>query len=431
MLEIMERTDIAEADFISVIAPLVPERTLSATKDYLGLIFKPGADESLVRDLNPLEKIETTIQPHNGSTTGETKNLEFKFKKLNGSEEKMDYLVKVRDVTQQVKLANQLRESELKTKNQTEMLLSILHVGPELLADFIEAVENELGMIQDILKEDASGESYSEKLVTIFRCAHSIKGNAALLDLKFFARRAHEFEDMISQVQQRKNLCWNDFLPLALELARLQQSYKDMQALTERITKFQSDTGRVRTASDLIGPTTEKMVERLAEETGKKVRFLYKDFEGTPIPTKYSYMLRDVLVQLTRNSLAHGIEEPQVRVARGKPEEGTIELSARNLDDGLEIRYRDDGRGLQTESIKEKAIEMGLVSQAETATMDRTRLVKLIFEPGFSTSRDTTQVAGRGMGMDIIRKRLMSAHRSLSVRYETDKFIEFKCKLPH
>jgi len=71
---------------------------------------------------------------------------------------------------------------------------------------------------------------------------------------------------------------------------------------------------------------------------------------------------------------------------------------------------------------------MGLLATADA--IDRTQLVKLIFEPGFSTSNDVTQLAGRGMGMDIVRKKLIAAHASLSVRFEPDKFIEFKCKLP-
>ncbi len=434
---IMERSDIAGGNFVSVLAPIIPPKTLNAVNDYLNLIFAPGADADVIRDLNPLEKVEVSIQVPESSTPAgvngklQTKNLEFRFKRIPQEDEVVQYLVNVRDITEQTKLAGKLLESEKRTRQQTDMLLAILHVDPDLLRDFVAGVEEDLATIDGILKQQTSGMPVEEMLHTIFRCAHSIKGNAGLLNLGFFAARAHEFEDMLAAVQEQKSITWNDFIPLALGLATLQQAYADIQELTSRIQSFQArDNGQVQSSAGLIGPATAEMIQRLADEGHKKVRFVYDEFQAAEVPNRYNYMLRDVLIQFAKNSLAHGIEAPEERTSLGKPEVGTIHLAAKKSDGCIEICYRDDGQGLRLEDIRSKAVAMGLISSEDAETAEKSQLVKFIFEPGFSTSSSTSLLAGRGMGMDIIRRKLQGAHAGLRVHFEPGKFTEFKFTLP-
>lgn len=113
--------------------------------------------------------------------------------------------------------------------------------------------------------------------------------------------------------------------------------------------------------------------------------------------------LGDPLVHLMRNSADHGVEPPEERKAKGKPEVGTIRLKAANAGGNVEIRIEDDGRGLDPARIGKKAVEKGVISEAELNQMSDKERIRLIFAPGFSTAEQISDVSGRGVGMDVVK----------------------------
>ena len=123
--------------------------------------------------------------------------------------------------------------------------------------------------------------------------------------------------------------------------------------------------------------------------------------------------LGDPLVHLLRNSIDHGIELPEERVASGKPPQGMIFLSAEHSGGEVLIRITDDGRGMDSEIIREKAIERGLISREQD--LSEKQLFKLIFEPGFSTAKEVTNVSGRGVGMDVVKRAIDSLRGTIDI----------------
>lgn len=150
-----------------------------------------------------------------------------------------------------------------------------------------------------------------------------------------------------------------------------------------------------------------RTVRDLAVSCGKEVQLVI-DGADTELDRSLIESIRDPLTHLIRNSVDHGIEHPDVRVARGKPRAGRLSLRAFNESGRVTIEVSDDGGGIAFEKVREKAIARGLVSAADAESMPPDRVLQFIFEPGFSTAAQVTSVSGRGVGMDVVRTNIES-----------------------
>jgi two-component system chemotaxis sensor kinase CheA len=170
-----------------------------------------------------------------------------------------------------------------------------------------------------------------------------------------------------------------------------------------------------------------RLVRDLAAKGGKKV-FLETFGEDTEIDRNMVDVIRDPLVHMVRNAVDHGIETPPERIAAGKTEEGTITLSAHHSGGSVVVELRDDGRGLNKQKIVDKAIKSGLIESA--AGMSDSEIYNLIFRPGFSTAEQVTEVSGRGVGMDVVRRNIEMLRGRVDISSEPGKGCCFKMVLP-
>jgi two-component system chemotaxis sensor kinase CheA len=154
--------------------------------------------------------------------------------------------------------------------------------------------------------------------------------------------------------------------------------------------------------------------------------------EGTDaeIDRNVLQVISDSLIHLIRNSVGHGIESPEERKLSGKPKEGTIWLSARNENDAVVIEIRDDGKGLDHQKIKSKAIQQGLIAQEDADKLSTDDVNLLIFEPGFSTADQVTAISGRGVGMDVVKQTLDSIGGTIEVQSEPGRGTLISLSLP-
>ena len=164
-----------------------------------------------------------------------------------------------------------------------------------------------------------------------------------------------------------------------------------------------------------IGSTFSKfkrLVRDLSGELGKEIE-MTTDGAETELDKTVIEKLNDPLVHLIRNSIDHGVELPEVRLAAGKPRFGTVHLSAVHSGDSVLITIKDDGAGLDKEAIRAKAIEKGLITPA--ADLPEKELYALIFAPGFSTAKKVSSVSGRGVGMDVVKRAIESLRGSIEI----------------
>jgi len=170
-----------------------------------------------------------------------------------------------------------------------------------------------------------------------------------------------------------------------------------------------------------------RLVHDLSSQLGKKVE-LKMTGEQTELDKTVMEKIGDPLVHLVRNSMDHGIETPDKRIAAGKPETGTVNLNAYHQGGNIVIEIKDDGGGLNTEKILAKAKSSGLVNDDETLTEEQVH--DLVFQPGFSTADQVSDVSGRGVGMDVVRRNIRSLGGSVDVRSKEGEGSTFTIRLP-
>jgi len=170
-----------------------------------------------------------------------------------------------------------------------------------------------------------------------------------------------------------------------------------------------------------------RLVHDISSKLGKKIE-LQLNGETTEVDKTVIEKIGDPLVHLVRNSLDHGIETPEDRLAAGKPATGTVQLNAFHKGGNIIIEIRDDGRGLNRDRILAKAIERGLVSAEDN--LSNQQIYELIFQPGFSTADQISDVSGRGVGMDVVRRNINELGGSIEIESELGEGSAIIIRLP-
>jgi two-component system chemotaxis sensor kinase CheA len=140
--------------------------------------------------------------------------------------------------------------------------------------------------------------------------------------------------------------------------------------------------------------------------------------------------LKDVLIQMLRNSAVHGIEAADVRRAHTKDDVGAVRIEFKKASEGFELMFEDDGAGLLPDQLKAAAVRKQIVTAEEAAAMDTRAAMALIFRPGFSTQEHVSMDAGRGVGMDVVAKSVYAIGGKIGVTTNPGKFTRFKVSLP-
>ncbi|GAB6044522.1 response regulator [Caminibacter profundus] len=172
-----------------------------------------------------------------------------------------------------------------------------------------------------------------------------------------------------------------------------------------------------------------RLVRDLARELGKKVKLIIEG-EDTELDKSIIEEIGDPLVHMIRNAVDHGIESPEDRVKKGKPEEGTIWLKAYNEGNMIVIEIKDDGKGMDPEKLKQKAVEKGIITPQEAENMSDKESFMLVFKPGFSTAEKVTNVSGRGVGMDVVKTNIEKLNGIIEIDSIPGKGTTIKLKIP-
>jgi two-component system chemotaxis sensor kinase CheA len=172
-----------------------------------------------------------------------------------------------------------------------------------------------------------------------------------------------------------------------------------------------------------------RIVRDLSKEFGKQIKLIVKG-EETEIDRGIIEELNDPLVHMIRNSCDHGIEDPETRSKLGKPPYGTVTLDAEQEGNNIVLKISDDGRGMDPNKLKAKALEKGVITQEQAATMTDRETFQLIFMPGFSTAQKVSSVSGRGVGMDVVRTNIQNLKGMIDIESVLDKGSTFIIKLP-
>jgi two-component system, chemotaxis family, sensor kinase CheA len=172
-----------------------------------------------------------------------------------------------------------------------------------------------------------------------------------------------------------------------------------------------------------------RVVRDVSAKQGKQIDFIIEG-KDTELDRSVIEEIGDPLLHLIRNAVDHGIETPDERTAVGKPAAGQLRLTARHADSFILISLEDDGRGINVDAVKRKAVERGVISQEQADRMSESEAVQLIFAPGLSTAKEVSDVSGRGVGMDVVRANVEKINGSVDVTTRRGQGTTFTIRLP-
>jgi two-component system chemotaxis sensor kinase CheA len=208
----------------------------------------------------------------------------------------------------------------------------------------------------------------------------------------------------------------------------------EFKAPLQRLSNITADLqDRVmKTRMQPVGTAWRKLpriVRDICRETGKRID-LRLEGEATELDRQVLELIKDPLTHMIRNSADHGVEPPEARVAKGKPDVGMIRLAAHHEGGHIIIIVQDDGAGLNTARIYEKAIEKGIIGATEAATLTDQQVHRFIFAPGFSTASKVTNLSGRGVGMDVVKTNIEVIGGSIELQSVEGAGTTFRIKIP-
>jgi two-component system, chemotaxis family, sensor kinase CheA len=262
------------------------------------------------------------------------------------------------------------------------------------------------------------------------------KGGEELADNSTVRVDVKRLDDLMNQVGE-----------LVLERNRMIQLHSDYQAGLDP-TGFSDDFGKLSKRLNFVTSELQMQVLKMrmlpVEKVFKKfpriVRNLARDLgkevdlqiigEETELDRSVVDEIGDPLIHLIRNALDHGLETPDERLAAGKERTGTVVLSAAHEGNQIVISIKDNGRGIDPERVSRKALEKGLVTEEQLASMGPREILDLLFLPGFSTKEQTTDLSGRGVGMDVVRTNIRKLNGIIEIKNEVGYGSEFILKLP-
>jgi two-component system chemotaxis sensor kinase CheA len=234
---------------------------------------------------------------------------------------------------------------------------------------------------------------------------------------------------------------------LVIDRARLENSIQrldtetDLKALREQLADTSTHLGRITNELQTeimkarMLPLAEvfnrfpRMVRDIARNSGKEVDFVIEG-EETELDRSLLEEITDPLIHLLRNAIDHGIESPEERAAAGKPARGRVLLKAYQEENSVVIMVQDDGRGISLGKLKQKALEKGLVKADELEKLSEKEIIDFIFHPGFSTAEEVTDVSGRGVGMDVVKRNIEKINGQVFVESHEGKGTTFYLRLP-
>jgi two-component system chemotaxis sensor kinase CheA len=319
-------------------------------------------------------------------------------------------------------------------RDQRDLYRSLLLSEPEALAQFIgQALETVETLRSTLRLPTREGGAFRGKIEQLQMELMSLEQGLVGMQLPTISSRLQTTAAAINEIGLRAEISGNDLLPAMVLLEELCSHLliaADSAAVHVPMSETQETNEELevseRRAQRKLAVALRQMSDRLSAEYGKKLGLVTMGLEE--LPESWSSVLFDLLGQLLRNTIEHGIESPQRRVALGKSDVGTmaIEFVDRGAQ-GFELNVQDDGAGLDTDRLTEVAIKLGLLTSDAARSVDPQRLLNLIFQPGVTTSQDP---ARRGLGMQIVREHVQRMGGKMQIAAKRGQYVRFQISLP-
>jgi two-component system chemotaxis sensor kinase CheA len=413
----------AGAPFFSLLAPLVSPKALAEARDYVGLLFSAHIKEALVQDINPLQEVQVKATNRLGQDS--QRYLSFQFNRVQEGNTVRHLLVTVQDISERMELQQKLKAERQRSQKEFNMLLRAFDADPATLRQFVARSESSLLEINEQLRATSASHGEGTLLQTLdkaWRYIHALKGDAATLGLETLAEQAHRFEDELARIRDTgagTDGLGDALLALPTHLEDLLRQLSTLKNLTQNYRSAATGTGK-----DVSSSLTQ-LAHSVAVETRKQVQPRIDLAMQTELEPRARDLVREIAVQLIRNAVVHGIEDPVARKIQGKNEAGRIDMELGRTMGEWRLRVRDDGAGLSVEDIRQHLLDKGWYTPEQLEGFDDAQIAAHIFKPGFSTQAAADKHAGRGVGLDVVYANVQQLGGRLIVSSTPDRFTEF------
>ncbi len=386
-------------------------------------------------------------------------------------------LAKVRMVMQDISEIKQREEQANTQRKEMEKFFALLQVSDSLFELFMGESRRLFDDIRNDLKllKNSSVEAARDHASRLFRAVHTIKANARLFKLDSIQDVAHHVETYLDDLRQGKiKINPNTLQELTLRMQSISEEIYSYASLRKEILNTANRNSginlryRVQWVRSLMSqfatlisdPVIEKeplaliqkefsramssfdrsslrdyirgydaMLQEMGSELGKEV-VLLTDVEFHHFDSIILTRINDILLHCMRNAIDHGIELPDQREALGKPRKGTISIATHERNGMVEVVLKDDGRGIDVEKVRLRAIELGILKQDQARMMSDEDIVPLLFNVGVSTSTTVTEISGRGLGMDVVRDAIYGMNGQLKLAFEKNQSTTISFLIP-
>lgn len=474
--DLLHQKNIAGRSLLDVLRGMISPADMETTQLFVEQLYNNWVVEELIQDLNPLKQVLVSYIDDKG--TSDTKFLSFNFLRVTDDNNNVvKVFVSVVDVTNEIRLQKQMQQDQEQHDRQIQMISYLLSVEPTQIGQFIEQSRQRIERMNNVLKMD--NQDYAAKASQLFRDIHSLKGDASAIKLDAVVNIAQREEAELKKIQQSTQVRGNDFLSFTIGLNQLLEMLDFIETLMQKLnfTAFTAQPTTVNQSPALnttengseitsasLNVTSNQQVEGtqahspvvakpqnhdnalptppywqtlfdqyaqdIAKRHDKSVLLEVTGFDQSSVSDTEMAMYKDISIQLLKNAIVHGIESPNQRLALNKAATGHIKLSLTEQDNQRTLTIHDDGQGIDWQTIKQKAVELGKITTEQAHHLQPKQLVGLLFSPGLSTADKLDEDAGQGVGMDIVRQLAIEGHGHLHLNSKPNQFTEFVLRFP-
>ncbi len=422
--QVFDREDLKDLDFFVLLKGSLVEKEIQLLKDFLEMVLHSSYDPEMLRDVNPLYRF-TYLTPN-----AEKKILSITFSHIIRQNGDDVILAVARDITYEIELEEKLEREEQFRQAEMKSMFEVMHVPPQSLSEFLDEVDDEFSRMNEALKDDARPKLDVYK--DLFQGLHAMKSNALVIGLETPAARFHEFEDKVATLLRDKIDTYESMLEIVFELERIMEIVDGLKNIVKKMELYSESSSAVNSSSNILVQALQNAVNKVKSAGDKNAVIKVKKLDWDGISKDYRRVIKEILLQLTRNSMAHGIEDFTDRNDKGKSENGILSLSI-ELDETkskIIVEFSDDGAGINFEQVRKQAIEKKILPATVTKE-DRNMLIKAIFSPGFSTAESLSLQAGRGIGLSLVSSRIKEYKGHITVKSAPNHGTKFVIEFPY
>jgi len=423
--KILAVSNLTGKNFVELLTASIKPHEKDGLADYFDMILKKSFDKELLDSINPIVEF-TYVNPE----AAEVKNLHTSFTLAERGRGSDFILGTIEDITSEKELEKQLLEAENIRENEMRSLFQVIQLDPRVLSDFVADAEYEFDRINEMLK--SRKEINKELLVDLFQSVHAVKSNALILNLESFSERLHRLETSVKVLQEKPTdiIPFDDFFGLIFEIDEAMKEIDSLKATVSKIENFKNVSGGSKNQERyVLIETLTRVCSKTQAALDKKVRLVVEEIDEAVLNYGPRRAIKEVLTQLVRNAVYHGIESPEERERQGKEAEGEIRISIRHRGSQVYIELTDNGNGIDFGKIRERAMANKLL-QTSAETRNKNLLLKTIFSPGFSTLEGADFHAGRGIGLSLVKDRVREMHGNITVSTANGRGTTFAISIP-